>query len=139
MSAMVVVVVVCAEVCVARRRGRCTGDGGGARVTDGSGQGGERRVLLVRVVRMLMGTLRPCARRHGESAYWGEGGAIVAVGVVVGLGRSLATSGWEGTTGMVGVLVVVVVEVEVSWRRRGRGRGRGGIHVFVLWWTSRAI
>ena len=89
----------------------------------------------MRVMRMLMGTLRPRSRGNREPGYGSEGAAIVAVGIVVILAISLAASTRERTTSMAtGLLLVVVmvVEVEVCWRRRGRGWGRGGIHVSLM-------
>ncbi len=65
----VVVVVMRGEVGVAGGGGTACRDGGSARVTDGAWQGGERGVLLVRVVRMLVGALWPRGVGHGEAAY----------------------------------------------------------------------
>lgn len=55
----VVMMMVSGEIGVAGRRGSAGRDGGCARVADGARKRGERRVLLMRVVRMLMSTLWP--------------------------------------------------------------------------------
>ncbi len=84
-------VMVRTEIGITGRRRTASRDGCCARVTDGAGQGGKRRILLMRVVWMLVTSLGPGGARHWEPAYWSEG-TIVAVGVVVILSRALAAS-----------------------------------------------
>lgn len=80
----VVVVVMRGEVGVAGGGGTACRDGGSARVADGAWQGGERGVLLVRVVRVLVGALWPRGVGHGEAAYGGEGGVVAVVVILCG-------------------------------------------------------
>jgi len=80
---MRVMMVMGSEVSIAGRRWASSGDGCCARVTYGARQRGERRVLLVRVVRMLlMSSLGPSSCGHGKPAYRSKG-AIVAVVVIL--------------------------------------------------------